>query len=276
MRTTWGIATDRGRVREINEDAVLAEPPVFLVADGMGGYDAGDIASKIVVDSFRALGGRAAVSPPEIHERFQVATQELRSALTSESPAGSTVAGAAVVNQDGIDYWLIFNMGDSRVYSWQDGALHQISVDHSVVQELIEAGVIDDDQAAHHPQRHQVTRALATHVTPDPDYWLIPSDSAQRILICSDGLTTEVADADIAALLETFPDAQDAADNLVASAVAAGGRDNVSVVVVDLLPSTDAGGQTPPRSNGAIANKSAGWDEQLEGTTIPRAPGRKT
>src|SRR5690625_2048636 len=103
MRTTWGIATDRGRVREINEDAVLAEPPVFLVADGIGGYDAGDIASKIVVESFRALRGRATASPQVIHERFHGATHERRSALTMESPEVSTVAAAAIVNQAGID-----------------------------------------------------------------------------------------------------------------------------------------------------------------------------
>jgi len=274
VRTTWGIATDRGQVREINEDAVLAQPPIFLVADGMGGYEAGDVASRVVVDAFRELAGRTRLSTGEIHERFQAATRELRTVLDSSSPAGSTVAGAALINQDGLDYWLIFNIGDSRVYSWQDETLSQISVDHSVVQELIDAGVLNGDDASSHPQRHQVTRALATHVDPDPDYWLIPSDAARRILICSDGLTTEVNDRDIAATLRAHSDAQDAADNLVADALAAGGRDNVSVVVVDLAPSDGAGlGVGATAVDGEDTNSH--WDEQLEGATIPRAHGRK-
>lgn len=274
MRTTWGIASDRGLVRELNEDAVLARHPIFLVADGMGGYEAGDVASRVVVEAFEQLGGRAQLSPGEIHERFQAATQALRSELDSGRPAGSTVAGAALINQNGADYWLIFNIGDSRVYSWHDDALAQISVDHSVVQELIDAGMINGDQATSHPQRHQVTRALATHVDPDPDYWLIPSDTAHRILICSDGLTTEVADSDIAETLRAYDDAQAAADNLVASAIAAGGRDNVSVVVVDLVPSDVAGGSAAPAASNGHTYTHSHWDEQLEGTTIPRAPGR--
>ena len=254
----------------------MAQPPVFLVADGMGGYEAGDVASQVVVDVFGSLSGQAAVSPAQVHERFQVATKEMQSMLQTANHAGSTVAGAAVVNQDGADYWLIFNIGDSRVYSWHDQMLEQISVDHSVVQELLEAGVIDDAQAAEHPQRHQVTRAVATHVAPDPDYWLIPSENAHRILICSDGLTTEVADIDIAQTLQRCGNAQEAADTLVASAVAAGGRDNVSVVVVDLLPTDDTASSVAQRSNGTASYEHAPWDEQLEGTTIPRRAGRKS
>lgn len=272
MRTNWGIATDRGQVRELNEDAVLAQPPIFLVADGMGGYEAGDVASGVVVEAFADLAGRASVSTADIHERFQTATHRLREVLETQNPAGSTVAGAALINQDGVDYWLIFNIGDSRVYSWNDGTLSQISVDHSVVQELIDAGMLNGDDASSHPQRHQVTRALATHVEPDPDYWLIPSDAARRILICSDGLTTEVADRDIAATLRANSDAQAAADNLVASALAAGGRDNVSVVVVDVAPSEVAGRGSSPLNGQADTNSH--WDEHLEGATIPRANGR--
>ena len=276
MRTTWGLATDRGRVREINEDAILAQPPIFLVADGMGGYDAGDRASQIVVDSFRTLAEQGSVSTAEVHSQFELATAQLREMLETEKRAGSTVAGAAVVNQDGVDYWLIFNIGDSRVYSWHEGRLKQISVDHSVVQELIEAGVINDSQAAHHPQRHQVTRALATHVAPDPDYWLIPFHAATRILICSDGLTNEVADPEIARTLQTHEDAQDAADSLIASALSAGGRDNVSVVVVDLLPRHDGGNGERSTTNGVAATANTALKNQFEGSTIPRGFGRKT
>lgn len=265
MRTTWGVATDKGQVRQLNEDAVLAQPPVFLVADGMGGYEAGDVASQLIVEVFGALGGRETVSPGDIHQRFEVAVQRLRAAIDAGSRAGATVAGAAIVEQDGAAYWLFFNIGDSRIYRCQEGRLEQISVDHSVAQELLEAGVIDDAEAASHPQRHQVTRALATHVRPDPDYWLMPTDFTDRILLCSDGLTTEVADGEIAQLMRAQHDPQQAADDLVNAAVLAGGRDNISAVVVDVVA------EPPSQGVASAANGQIGcWPAGVEATTVPR------
>lgn len=274
MRTTWGIATDRGYVRDVNEDSVLAAPPVFLVADGMGGYTAGDVASRVVVETFRGLKDRPRISTGEVHQKFHAAVARLREVLHVDSPGGTTVAGGALINQDGADYWLIFNIGDSRVYSWQERELKQISVDHSVVQELVDAGALEADEAANHPQRHQVTRALATHVDPDPDYWLLPTDSVQRLLICSDGLTTELPDNEIARILQECSNPQDAADSLIAKALSAGGRDNVSVVVVDLVPVPDAGAGGRDVDSGARTDVQLMWDEHLESTTAPRGYGR--
>ncbi len=155
--------------------------------------------------------------------------------------AGTTVAGVAVAAHDGGPYWLVFNVGDSRVYRLADGALEQVSVDHSVVQELVDAGRLSPQDAEHHPERHIITRAISTGPAPSPDYWLIPAGPADRMLVCTDGLTQELDDDAIRYLLMDQPDPQEAAQGLVRAAVAAGGRDNVTAVVVDV---TDGGSLT--------------------------------
>ncbi|KGM11402.1 PP2C family protein-serine/threonine phosphatase [Cellulomonas carbonis] len=234
MRTSWGSATDRGRVRALNEDALLAYPPVFLVADGMGGHDAGDVASRLAVEEFSQLAGRTTATADEIHACFHRVADRLRATVARGRTAGTTVAGVAIVPDDGGSYWLVFNIGDSRVYRLADGVLEQISVDHSVVQELLDAGQIDASAAAAHPDRHVITRAVGTGPDPEPDYWLIPAAPADRVLVCSDGLTSEVPDAVIGRLLHDVVDPQEAAQRLVDAALEAGGRDNVTVVVVDV------------------------------------------
>lgn len=267
MRTTWGSATDRGRVRPLNEDSLLAYPPVFMVADGMGGHSAGDVASRLAVEEFAQLAGRSTVTPDDVHDCIQRVAVRLRDAVDGGT-AGTTVAGAAVVAHEGASYWLVFNIGDSRVYRWTGGELEQISVDHSVVQELVDSGEIHPDQAREHPERHVITRAVGTGSEPDPDYWLIPAAPADRLLICSDGLTSELDDPTIARLLAAEPDPQGAAQLLVTSAVEAGGRDNVSAVVVDVATVRDAvdtDSTVPP-----TAVHPSVWDDDVDGTTQPR------
>lgn len=235
MRTSWGSATDRG-VRDVNEDALLAYPPVFLVADGMGGYDAGDLASRIAVEEFAQLAGLPAVEADDVHACFARASERVRDEFTGGRQGGTTVAGAAVTQVDGDAYWLVFNVGDSRVYRYADGGLEQVSVDHSVAQELADAGLIEPDQVGRHPDRHVLTRALGTGEPPEPDYWLLPAGLRDRLLVCTDGLTRELADHELAGLLGTVPDPREAADLLVAEAVGRGARDNVTAVVVDVDP----------------------------------------
>lgn len=264
MRTSWGSATDSGRVRSLNEDAVLAYPPVFLVADGMGGHKAGDVASRLVVEEFTRLAGRDAVTADDVHDCFGRAARRLREELEGIT-AGTTVAGVAVArHDDGGSYWLVFNIGDSRVYRLVGEALEQISVDHSVVQELLDRGAISPDQARQHPERHVITRALGTDTEPEPDYWMIPAGATDRVLICSDGLTAELDDATIAALLGGDPDPQEAAAHLVATAVGAGGKDNVSAIVVDVATTARAFGTAPDEDTAET------WDSKLEDTTRPR------
>lgn len=239
MRTSWGSATDRGRVRALNEDALLAYPPLFLVADGMGGHEAGDLASRVAVEEFSHLVGRAGATADEVHACFDRTARRVRSEVAPGRTAGTTVAGVAVADHDGAAYWLVFNVGDSRVYRWAEGVLEQISVDHSLVQEHVDAGRMTEDEARVHPERHVITRAVGTGSVPEPDYWMIPAAVADRVLICSDGLTSELDDAVLARVLASVTDPQGAAQELVAAALAAGGRDNVTVVVVDLASAHD-------------------------------------
>jgi len=275
VRTSWGSATDRGLVRAVNEDALLAYPPVFLVADGMGGHDAGDVASRLAVEEFAQLAGRTSASADDVHACFERTAARVHEAFEGRA-GGTTVAGVAVAEDADGSYWLVFNVGDSRVYRWVSGTLTQISVDHSVVQDLVDQGELAPELARTHPERHVLTRAIATGSTLEPDYWLIPAGPHDRILVCSDGLTREVTDDVIAEVLGMCSDPQDAAQRLVQRAIEAGGRDNVSTVVVDVA-TTSAGASdaytTVPRpaEQCAPGTGTGGWDEMLDGATVPRA-----
>jgi PPM family protein phosphatase len=238
VRTTWGSATDRGLVREVNEDSLIAYPPVFLVADGMGGHEAGAEASRLVVEEFAQLAGQRTATPDEVHACFRRTADRLGMDLNG-THAGTTVAGVAVTAFGTSSYWLVFNIGDSRVYRLSAGALEQITVDHSVVQELVERGELSAERAHDHPDRHVITRVLSATSRPEPDYWLIPAGEHDRLLICSDGLTTELDDDVILRGLGEERSPQEASAWLVGQAVAAGGRDNVSVVVVDVATGDD-------------------------------------
>jgi len=281
VRTSWGSATDRGHVRPVNEDALLAYPPVFLVADGMGGHFAGDVASRLAVEEFSQLVGRSSASPDEVHACFRRTAERLHETIAAGRTAGTTVAGVAIAAHDGGAYWLVFNIGDSRVYRLCAGALEQISVDHSVVQELVDAGELAAGEARTHPERHVITRAVGTDGEPEPDYWLIPAGSADRLLICSDGLTTELDDEALRRVLATVPDPQEAAQRLISDALDAGGRDNVSAVVVDVAAVGEGPdvGMTVKASHlgqlrAAVRDEHPdGWDEQVDGATLPRPAG---
>lgn len=228
-----GAATDAGRVRPLNEDSYVATAPVFVVADGMGGHAAGERASSAAVATLADLAGRE-VSPTEVYEA--VARARTRVEAIEAPPgrdAGTTLSGVVVTWQGGEPYWLVVNVGDSRTYRLADDRLEQISVDHSEVQELVEAGDITEAEVAAHPLRHVVTRALGAGGWSEADFWLLPIGSHDRVLVCSDGLTAELDDDEIAELLRGEPHPVAAAQGLVRAAVARGGRDNVTAVVVD-------------------------------------------
>jgi protein phosphatase len=240
-----GGATDVGCVREANEDSFLVLPPVFVVADGMGGHDGGDIASAIVVEEFARLAeaGYDATRGPETvaatlvacQDRIEqhAARQQAAGHLTYQ--AGTTAVVALLVEAEGEPRWLLANLGDSRAYRFDAGRLEQVSVDHSLVQEMVEAGSITAADASHHPERHIVTRALGGPDHPEADFFLLPLQGTARLVLCSDGISEMLADAEIAAVLGRAPDPAGAAVDLVAAAVAAGGRDNATAVVVDVV-----------------------------------------
>lgn len=241
----YGAASDVGRVRQLNEDSFLAEPPVFVVADGMGGHEGGEVASRIVVEEFARLvedGFDPQAGPQAIaatlrscQDRIHAFGEEQRGDDAVEWYAGTTAVVALVVEAEDGPKWLLANIGDSRIYRFTDGELDQVSVDHSVVQELMDAGVIGPGEAARHPERHVITRALGGPRLEEADFFLLPISAVERLLLCSDGVTGMIDDAEIGAILDEVADPRDAADRVVAAAVAAGGEDNATAVVVDVV-----------------------------------------
>jgi protein phosphatase len=209
---------------------------VFVVADGMGGHEAGERASAAVVSEFSRYIGRTALELDDVRHALARARDQVEELSTSgNGRAGTTLSGVVVAAVDGMGYWLAVNIGDSRTYRLADGQLEQITVDHSVVQELIESGELSPEEALTDRRRNIITRAIGASSTGDADYWMFPAELGDRILVCSDGLTSEVSDARIREVLATTPDPQKAADILVDEAVSAGGRDNITVIVVDAV-----------------------------------------
>jgi protein phosphatase len=229
------MATDVGRVRDHNEDMGLVTPLVFVVADGMGGHAAGEVASRIAVDSMRPLAEKVGLGPADVVGGIVEANRAiLESAASHPEQAGmaTTLAALAQVTHDGSPRWAVVNVGDSRVYWFAGGELTQVSEDHSEVAELVSLGLLSPEDALRHPARNIVTRCLGRDPLDPVDTWVLEPEAGERFLLCTDGLTNELSDADIAKLLAEGDDPQTIADTLVAAAVAAGGRDNVTVVVV--------------------------------------------
>ncbi len=233
-------ATDPGAVRVLNEDAYLVAPPVFAVADGMGGHAAGDVASAAVVRSLAGLADRRDLAPADLAEALELSRRELGGLDVPEggSSPGSTVVAAVLVTQDDRDYWLIAHEGDSRAYLWRAGRLEQVTRDHSLVQEMVDAGEIAARDAATHPERHVITRAVGATIDTEPEFTLVPLESGSRLVLCTDGLTTELSTESIGVLLAEHLSCAAAVGALVGAACAAGGHDNVTVVVVDVEQTT--------------------------------------
>ena len=249
LRVRSGAATHVGRVRDHNEDAVLARGMVFAVADGMGGHAAGEVASRIVVDALEALVEQPASSPDDVAALLRDANRRILDSQ-ADSPEqrgmGTTVAGLTVVDAGGREHWVVFNIGDSRVYRLADNRMSLVTRDHSEVRALMDAGLIDASEAARHPLRNVITRSLGSDPAPSPDVWVLPPTPGERFVICSDGLSGELDDREIMLVARKYADPQIAADQLVAAAVKAGGRDNVSVVVVAVDDDDEA--DTAPRA----------------------------
>ncbi|WP_394769349.1 PP2C family protein-serine/threonine phosphatase [Lacisediminihabitans sp.] len=249
VRFRFAAHSDRGAVRRVNEDSYLSAAPIFVVADGMGGHAFGDRASQTAVAAFAAaFDGTRPTRPGIVLDTIRRANDDVL-ALTGETDSfgalsGTTLTGIAFVDVGGADnyHWMAFNVGDSRVYSWDGRTLHQLSVDHSAVQELVDLGQITRREAERHPERNIVTRALGADTEVDPDVWLLPARPHQTFLLCSDGLTKELGDDEIARII-VFHDAEERresdglpvtlAERLANAAVAAGGSDNVTVIIVE-------------------------------------------
>jgi protein phosphatase len=237
MKLKWGASTDVGMVRQQNEDSYLAEENLYVVADGMGGHNAGEVASALAVTTLKA-GARSGIDSVE---RFRELVQQANTAIytaslddSTQSGMGTTLTALSIVAGEEPRV-LVANVGDARTYLWRNGALTRLSVDHSYVQELVNEGIITPEEARVHPRRNIVTRALGIDRSVVVDVFSHVVRTGDRIVLCSDGLVDEVSDADIAIVLGQHSDPQDTSEALVMVANTAGGRDNTTVIVVDVL-----------------------------------------
>jgi serine/threonine protein phosphatase PrpC len=265
---TVAAVTDPGLHRQGNEDSFLAESPVFLVADGMGGYEAGDKASAAVVEAFRAnVTGPDFPTLDDVRDALIAADAGVAEvAERTERGAGSTVSGLVLVEHEGIPHWLIFNVGDSRVYRHDGSDLEQLTIDHSLGQELIESGALRREDLNSYAERNVITRAIGA-ADSTADSWLLPVTNGERMMVCSDGLSSEVADEAIRAILTMSGRPQSVATALVQRAKHNGGHDNITVIVLDVV---SGGGTTAPEfTTGAARLPGAMLDTGLDDTTIP-------
>lgn len=233
MPRSYAARSDVGSVREHNEDSYLVKTPLFVVADGMGGHEAGEVASNIAVTTMEAHAPKS--TSPEALAAAVIKANEavLRGAQdgTGKPGMGTTLTAAFVFEDEAT----IAQVGDSRAYLLHDGQLQRITRDHSLVADLIEQGRLTEAEARFHPQRSVITRALGSDPHMQPDLYTLHIEEGDRLLLCSDGLCSMISDEDIEEILLDNPAPAHACDALVEEAIIAGGLDNVTVIVIDPL-----------------------------------------
>jgi protein phosphatase len=278
--------TDTGRRRLRNQDAYVSEPPLFAVADGMGGAQAGELASQLAAAAIEERTGADGRGEEAVAELVRHANDRVYRRATEDPAAagmGTTATVALVDVEEGTV--AIGHVGDSRAYRLRDGALEQLTVDHSLVAELVRSGRLTEEEAVDHPHRSVITRALGTDPDVDVDALTIPISPGDVFLICSDGLTHMLPDADVLATVtagEGDPDRM--ASLLVDAANRAGGEDNITVIVFEIAdgePADAAVARTevdevtaesqPPAPTKERAPDAAAAPEQ---TAAPAPPGR--
>jgi protein phosphatase len=228
--------TDTGRKRRQNEDAFVCEPPLFAIADGMGGAQAGEVASRLAAAAIEE-GATAIAGEEGVATVVRAAnTRIFERAVHDPAVAGmGTTATVAVVSEEAGTVTLA-HVGDSRAYLYRAGALEQLTTDHSLVGELVRSGRLTEAEAAVHPHRSVITRALGTDAEVEVDTLTVEVAPGDLVLLCSDGLSAMVRDEEIVRVLEATGGApREAAEALVAAANDAGGEDNVTVVLFELL-----------------------------------------
>lgn len=234
FRIETGGATDTGRIRDHNEDSFVVRPElgVWVVADGMGGHEAGDYASQTITGEMASLG--FAISAGDLQARFleRVGRAHARIREHSVSLGGTTVGATLVGMLMHEDNFACVWSGDSRIYRFRDGALEQLTKDHTEVQELLEAGMINAEEAETWPRKNVITRAIGVSDQPNCDVMSGQVQSGDMFLLCSDGLTEHNNDADIAALMTHDGQPQDICDAMIAQTLDRGAKDNVTAVVV--------------------------------------------
>ena len=236
-----GSATDTGLVRSVNQDLAVETATLFAVADGMGGHAGGEVAARLAVDALASAFRRQATGAglsQAVTEANAVVWQH-----SQENPElrgmGTTLTAVGLVNEAGHDILALVNVGDSRSYRFHDGELSQITTDHSLAEEMVRTGELTTAEAAVHPHRHILTRALGVSSDVAVDLWRIQPVRGDRFLLCSDGLTNELELGQISEVLSSVNDPGRAAELLVQAARTHGGSDNITVVVVDVVVGDD-------------------------------------
>jgi serine/threonine protein phosphatase PrpC len=253
--------TDPGRKRRRNEDSFVIDPPLFAVADGMGGAQAGEVASRLAAAAFREFHDADDLHP---EKRLAAIIKEANRRIYERAADDAQVSGmgttitAALVAADAL---VIGHVGDSRAYRLRGGKFEQLTDDHSLVADLVRSGRITPEEADAHPQRSVITRALGTDSEVDVDTFTVPAESDDLFLICSDGLTTMVDDEQIRDLVTRAQDLEQAGKGLVKAANKAGGEDNITVVLFRL-----AGGPSELEDTVVASGNGRGQDEDLEDT----------
>jgi protein phosphatase len=244
--------SDVGRQRGSNEDRFLEHSPVFAVADGMGGARAGEIASGIAVEAMAAVGDTDGTDEARLSTVARSANRRIYElAQADEARAGmGTTLTAVIVGSEEI---AIGHVGDSRLYRLRDGALERLTKDHSLVEEMVRAGKLAPEDAENHPQKSIITRALGPEPDVEVETFTAPAQDGDVLLICSDGLTGMVSEAEIAAALERAPSLSDAARDLIETANRHGGRDNITVVLFRLGTASAGDGEEPDTLSGRDA-----------------------
>jgi PPM family protein phosphatase len=253
--------TDTGRQRRDNEDSMFVRAPVFVVADGMGGAQAGEVASRLAVEAFEQ-GLPDSGSPEErLADRVREANRrihELSHADDERHGMGTTLTAAYLDDS----HLAIAHVGDSRAYLFRDGELRRLTQDHSLVGELVRKGKLTEEQAEEHPQRSIITRALGPEPSVEVDTWSYPVKDGDIVLLCSDGLTSMITEEKIAEVLESSSSLKEAASRLIREANAAGGRDNITVVLTRLEDVAGDAVIDAPTIVGALAPEAAHPDQE--------------
>ncbi len=278
-----GSATHVGRVRQINQDLPLERPNLYAVADGMGGHVGGEVAARVAVETLEQSFGREQTADGLVQafDEANLAVWQESQVNTELRGMGTTLTAAALVaDADGHDVLALANVGDSRAYVFSEGQISQVTADHSLAEERVRHGEITEQEAAVHPQRHILTRALGVSPEVETDMWELQLRTGDRLLLCSDGLSNEIDMEDMAAVLADEPDPGEAARRLVDAANRHGGADNITVVVVDVLVGEDTTGSTSvvrplhvpaaviatPVGEGAQGEEGAGGEDEKDDT----------
>jgi serine/threonine protein phosphatase PrpC len=264
--------TDTGRQRRENEDSAFVRAPLFVIADGMGGAQAGEVASQLAVEAFQGELPDEGTPEQRLAGRARDANRRIYEISRSEHERAGmgTTLTALYVDETNL---AVAHVGDSRAYLFREGQLGRLTQDHTLVEELVRRGKLTQEQAAEHPQRSIITRALGVDPEVDVDTWTYTARAGDIVLMCSDGLTSMISEERITAVLESEHDLDRAADRLITEANEAGGRDNITVILARLEEVEDGHVDDQPTMVGMAEGASPGDGRTAAGAAAGAAVG---